>query len=49
MQENTAVPADGSGPGWEVTNIRFENLYLLEFKHVSVGSWQPVLFYMPPQ
>ena len=46
-QENAAVAADGSALDWAVGRIRFENLFLLEFQHVSVGSWQPVLCYMP--
>ncbi|GJE92898.1 hypothetical protein PsYK624_090560 [Phanerochaete sordida] len=34
-----------SEPGWAVTRIPFEKLILLELRHVSDGSWQPVLCY----
>ncbi|GJE92914.1 hypothetical protein PsYK624_090730 [Phanerochaete sordida] len=34
-----------SEPDWAVTRIPFEKLILLELRHVSDGSWQPVLCY----
>ncbi|PSS37256.1 hypothetical protein PHLCEN_2v894 [Hermanssonia centrifuga] len=36
---------DRSAPGiaWSVPNIRLDDLVLLELRHVSTGSWQPVL------
>ncbi|KAI0347635.1 hypothetical protein BDW22DRAFT_1349660 [Trametopsis cervina] len=30
-------------PDWHITRYSFEKLVLLELRHVSVGSWQPVL------
>ncbi|KAI0790239.1 hypothetical protein BC629DRAFT_1512531 [Irpex lacteus] len=30
---------------WDIRNIRFEYLQLLELRQVSTGSWQPVLVY----
>ena len=47
LQEFAVAPSDGSASDWGVSNINFDKLYLLEFRHVSVGSWQPVLFYLP--
>ncbi|KAI0692326.1 hypothetical protein BC835DRAFT_61302 [Cytidiella melzeri] len=32
---------------WNLRNISFEKLRLLELRHVSTGSWQPVLIYAP--
>ncbi|KAI0696163.1 hypothetical protein BC835DRAFT_1414423 [Cytidiella melzeri] len=32
-------------PGWVLHNIDFNRLYLTELRHVSTGSWQPVLYY----
>ncbi|KAI0342277.1 hypothetical protein BDW22DRAFT_1357600 [Trametopsis cervina] len=36
---------DDSNPyaGWELPDVPFEGLRLLELRHVSPGSWQPVL------
>ncbi|KAI0339072.1 hypothetical protein BDW22DRAFT_637582 [Trametopsis cervina] len=33
----------GSEPQWALRNIAFERLYLVELRHVSAGSWQPVI------
>ncbi|KAJ3553988.1 hypothetical protein NM688_g3337 [Phlebia brevispora] len=30
-------------PDWWVENVRYDALYLVELRHVSTGSWQPVL------
>ncbi|KAF7794581.1 hypothetical protein EIP86_005716 [Pleurotus ostreatoroseus] len=49
FQEHRTVEPDGTARGWEVVNIPFDRLFLLELQHVSVGSWQPVFYYMPPQ
>ena len=29
--------------GWTLDNINLEEIVLLELRHVSTGSWQPVL------
>lgn len=29
--------------GWQLARVPFEQVYLLELRHVGVGSWQPVL------
>ena len=31
--------------GWSVNNVKLESLFLLELRHVSTGSWQPVLIW----
>ncbi|KAJ3553627.1 hypothetical protein NM688_g3507 [Phlebia brevispora] len=48
FEDNVNAGTDGSAPGWVLRNIRYDNLYLLEFRHVSVGSWQAVFYYRPP-
>ncbi|KAI0339077.1 hypothetical protein BDW22DRAFT_1361994 [Trametopsis cervina] len=44
-----ATPSQGDQDvhyaGWELANIPFERLRLLELRHVSPGSWQPVLLF----
>ncbi|EKM52681.1 uncharacterized protein PHACADRAFT_211903 [Phanerochaete carnosa HHB-10118-sp] len=45
VQQNADIPP--SKPGWNVDAIRFEGLSLVELRHVSEGSWQPVLSYHP--
>jgi len=34
-------------PEWIAENIRIEDLVLMELRHVSAGSWQPVLVHSP--
>lgn len=29
--------------GWELSNIPFESLYLIELRQISKASWQPVI------
>ncbi|KAI0339078.1 hypothetical protein BDW22DRAFT_1422564 [Trametopsis cervina] len=31
--------------GWDLSNIPFDRLRLLQLEHVAAGSWQPVLSY----
>ena len=33
----------GREQGWRLSNVPFEQLVLIELRHVGVGSWQPVL------
>ena len=35
--------------GWSVNHIDLEDLFLLELRHVSTGSWQPVLIWRVKQ
>lgn len=38
------VPCDPvAGADWQLGNIPFERLYLLELRQVTGGTWQPVL------
>ncbi|EKM52696.1 uncharacterized protein PHACADRAFT_211913 [Phanerochaete carnosa HHB-10118-sp] len=43
--KNANIPS--SERDWNVGAIRFEGLSLVELRHVSEGSWQPVLNYFP--
>ncbi|EKM52702.1 uncharacterized protein PHACADRAFT_211921 [Phanerochaete carnosa HHB-10118-sp] len=42
MQHNV-----GTEPSWQLQGIPFDNLYLVELRHVSRGSWQPVICWNP--
>ncbi|GJE92895.1 hypothetical protein PsYK624_090530 [Phanerochaete sordida] len=33
----------GTEPDWNLSNIPFEDLYLVELRNVARGSWQPVI------
>ncbi|GJE92929.1 hypothetical protein PsYK624_090880 [Phanerochaete sordida] len=33
----------GTEPDWNLRDIPFESLYLVELRNVSAGSWQPVI------
>lgn len=33
----------GTEPDWLISRYQFGNFYLLELRHVSPGSWQPVI------
>ncbi|KAJ3553985.1 hypothetical protein NM688_g3338 [Phlebia brevispora] len=41
--DNTHVKTQEPRPDWDINSIPFESLYLLEIRHVSTGSWQPVI------
>lgn len=41
--EMSGSPGDVSD--WQLERIPFDRLYLIELRHVSRGSWQPVLSY----
>ncbi|KAI0764074.1 hypothetical protein BC629DRAFT_921442 [Irpex lacteus] len=32
-------------PGWDLRAFAFERLYVSELRHISTGSWQPILHY----
>lgn len=40
--DNAAVSA---APGWDLRAFTLERLYVSELRHVSAGSWQPILHY----
>lgn len=40
-QAMSTVP--GGNPDWDLRNVPFRDLYLVELRNVSQGSWQPVL------
>ncbi|KAJ3556422.1 hypothetical protein NM688_g2032 [Phlebia brevispora] len=42
-QDNMHVRTRERRMDWAVNDIPFESLYLLELRHVSAGSWQPVV------
>ena len=44
VQEHTNSPS--SEPDWHLSRYPLDKLYLLELRHVSEGSWQPVLSYI---
>ncbi|KAI0764115.1 hypothetical protein BC629DRAFT_923830 [Irpex lacteus] len=46
-EAQSAVPSTEQSPDWWVSRIPFERLLLLELRHVSPGSWQPVLCLLP--
>lgn len=39
------LPTRGVDPKWCLQNIRLDRLYMAELRHVSQGTWQPVLYY----
>ncbi|KAJ3553987.1 hypothetical protein NM688_g3334 [Phlebia brevispora] len=41
--DNAQVRTREPRADWAVNSIPFESLYLLEIRHVSSGSWQPVI------
>ncbi|EKM51894.1 uncharacterized protein PHACADRAFT_199397 [Phanerochaete carnosa HHB-10118-sp] len=41
LTEMARVPCTSNG--WEVSNVRLQDLILMEIQHVSRGSWQPVI------
>ncbi|KAJ3553989.1 hypothetical protein NM688_g3336 [Phlebia brevispora] len=43
FNDNAHVATQEPRLDWAVNNIPFESLYLLELRHVSTGSWQPVI------
>lgn len=43
QQDMSNVQSTERRPDWWLRTIRFEDLVLLELRHVSKGSWQPVL------
>ncbi|KAI0092313.1 hypothetical protein BDY19DRAFT_929405 [Irpex rosettiformis] len=43
----TGAVLSGNPEDWSIHRIPFGSLRLLELRHVSTGSWQPVLIYEP--
>ncbi|KAI0337943.1 hypothetical protein BDW22DRAFT_1348811 [Trametopsis cervina] len=43
LQELSTVPSRDPRPDWHATRYSIDQLILLELRHVSAGSWQPVL------
>lgn len=43
MQDVQPNAPDQATFDWRIRNIPFDSLYLAELRHVSQGSWQPVL------
>jgi hypothetical protein len=46
MRPTAFVGGTDIDPQWNLQNIDFDRLYLAELRHVSAGSWQPVLYYL---
>ena len=42
-QDLATVASTETRQDWWLSNVRFNELYLVELRHVSQGSWQPVL------
>ena len=42
-----AVQSTQTDDAWRVDRVPLNKLYLVELRHVSQGSWQPVIAYTP--
>ncbi|GJE92940.1 hypothetical protein PsYK624_090990 [Phanerochaete sordida] len=43
LLKNDMATSGTVSPDWSLNNVNIEELVLLELRHVSTGSWQPVL------
>lgn len=37
----------GTEPDWDLQRFGLDDLYLVELRQVSSGSWQPVIYFLP--